>query len=479
LLKQKEKLINFINLGDLVFKSLIKFYLISFLFILTGSLSLKSEPKSIFNLFNLEVHRSLPREIKDIIAEFYIAKFGWWYLDASLEHDGPVNIINFAKKTNIILTLSGNCTDRSTINLWNFEGNKLRSTILGCHISSAEFNNLSDKILVALWSKKAQILSIEGEPLVEFNHNEWVESAKFNDSEDKVLTNSFSKTARLWDLSGQIISKFDHGQDITSATFNSTYDMILTCSYDNNAIIWDLQGNEILRIKHDTMLIEGSFNKKSDKILTVSWGSNKNQVKVWDINGKEITTLKHDKQIKSALFLANDYILTASLDGTAKLWNLNGEIIATFNHNGPVNSAVFNQMQDKILTASDDGTAKLWDMNGNLLAIFNHNDGVHKAIFNKQGNKILTASYDNTVKLWSIYEKATLEQILLKKLFTLYFKVEKFLKKVETIEELLKIISQTFDLNEEELVAIWESLDEKVRNNLQKSFIRYVNKKLS
>lgn len=460
-----------------MFKNLIKFYLISFLFLLTVSTSLKSGPRSIFDIFNLQEHVNLPEEIKDIIAKFCIARSDWWYLSAYLEHEKPVSLVNFAKKTNLILTLSGNLGDCSCkINLWNFEENKLRSIPLNCYICSAEFSNLSDKILVALLSEKAQILSIEGESLVEFNHDEWVKSAKFNNSEDKVLTFSYSKTARLWDLSGQIISKFDHDQEITSATLNSTCNMVLTCSYDKNAILWDLQGNEILRIKHDTMLSKCSFNNQSDKILTVSWGGIKSQVKVWDMSGKEIVSLMHDGQIKSALFGVNDYVLTASVDGTAKLWNLNGEVLATFNHDGPVNSAVFSPMQDKILTASYDGTAKLWDIHGNLLAVFNHDDAVCTAIFNEEGNKILTASYNGIVKLWNLYEKATLEQILLKKLISLFFKIKKFSNKIESIEELLKIISQTFDINEEELIDIWQSLDEKVRNNLQKSFTIYMKK---
>lgn len=99
----------------------------------------------------------------------------------------------------------------------------------------------------------------------------------------------------------------------------------------------------------------------------------------------------------------NQWIATASMDGTARIWDMTGQQKAIVNHGGRVNTVEFNTAGSLIVTASDDNTARIWSVpDGQLLAILTHTDRVNQAVFSPDGNYVVTVSRDQNAKLWQV-----------------------------------------------------------------------------
>ena len=70
-------------------------------------------------------------------------------------------------------------------------------------------------------------------------------------------------------------------------------------------------------------------------------------------------------------------------------------------HTLDITSVAFNPINDYIVTASKDGSAKVWDGNGSgSLFSLKHDKAVNGAVFSPDGKMIATGSSDNTVKIW-------------------------------------------------------------------------------
>lgn len=99
----------------------------------------------------------------------------------------------------------------------------------------------------------------------------------------------------------------------------------------------------------------------------------------------------------------NQWIATASMDGTARIWDMRGQQRTILNQTARVNMVEFNTDSTQLVTASDDNTARIWSVpDGQLLAVLTHTDRVNQAVFSPDGHYIATASRDQSAKLWRV-----------------------------------------------------------------------------
>lgn len=166
--------------------------------------------------------------------------------------------------------------------------------------------------------------------------------------------------------------------------------------------------SQMVSVGHHDLVRHAAFSPDGKLIVSACKDGT---VKVWDARVPERVQplVGHKDQVRYAVFLGNDRVVTASDDRTAKIWNAKtGEMQKSLEgHKGRVIYVAAHADTKRIVTASADKTAKVWNAEtGELMWTlgeeqFNrHEDIILSAEFSPQGQRIVTASMDGTAKVW-------------------------------------------------------------------------------
>ncbi|MCC7373289.1 MAG: protein kinase [Verrucomicrobiales bacterium] len=115
--------------------------------------------------------------------------------------------------------------------------------------------------------------------------------------------------------------------------------------------------------------------------------------------------LLHGRGVHDIAFSPDgQWVVTASLDGTARVWEVAGgrPVSAPMQHKGAVMGARFSPDGRWVVTASRDGTARVWEAGtGSPLGEpLRHQSQVSSAEFSPDGRWVVTASWDSTARVW-------------------------------------------------------------------------------
>jgi WD40 repeat protein len=157
------------------------------------------------------------------------------------------------------------------------------------------------------------------------------------------------------------------------------------------------------------------------KLIAMESAHSQFGVELWNVpRGRSKATLeRHEGQVNQVAFSGdNQYLASASSDGTAKLWKLveDPSVRTLRGHAAQVRSVVFHPDGTRLATASSDGTVIVWDVATAqpLLTLPVQADGhVRRVAFSPDGQLLATAS-DNTegarIDLWSaIWNRPSLD----------------------------------------------------------------------
>jgi WD40 repeat protein len=326
----------------------------------------------------------------------------------------------------------------STVVLWNFKGEKVRSFKENCSISFTSFSPVKNNIVIADMEGILKIYSINGKLLITVKTNQigidqiqltrdesfaytvstssgnilmWdlrnklparvqahknqITSIEYSPDGKHILTSSYDSTAIIWNNEGKIIKVLKGHHDlVNSAQFSPDSRYVVTAGNDNSAIVWDLEGNQILNYKFDEYPVEfASFSPDNKTIAIISPA---NICRIIDLNGTTIKDLRWKVDYSWNVGFGSWWPRKLLLD------SLGNEIRYETWHKQYINSASFSRDRKFVITASDDSTAKVWDLKGNeIICLKGHNNKVIDATFSGDGNIIVTATIDNTLRIWS------------------------------------------------------------------------------
>jgi hypothetical protein len=113
----------------------------------------------------------------------------------------------------------------------------------------------------------------------------------------------------------------------------------------------------------------------------------------------------HTDRVNSVAYSPDgQWIVTASLDGTARVWDVQSkqQKMVLQGHTGWVTSAAYSPDGRWIVTAGEDGTARVWDAGSGqqMLELQGHTAWVYSAAYSPDGQWIVTASLDGTARVW-------------------------------------------------------------------------------
>jgi WD40 repeat protein len=133
-------------------------------------------------------------------------------------------------------------------------------------------------------------------------------------------------------------------------------------------------------------------------------------VQLWDADSGQMThaLAGHTSRITAVDFADdNQFLLTASADGTARIWDVaSGEALQRFVvPNVQILSAVFSIDGRFVLTGANDGLARLWDVAaGEQIRIFGgqHDGGVTAVAFSPDGQRVATGDGAGHIRIWDV-----------------------------------------------------------------------------
>ena len=155
---------------------------------------------------------------------------------------------------------------------------------------------------------------------------------------------------------------------------------------------------------HTTEILSVAINGEGTNIVT---GGSDKRAQLWDVKtGEKTKVFGHSAGVTAVAFSANGKLFaTGTADGKILMFDAKEskiKKILTKEHTLDITSVVFNPINDYIVSASKDGTAKVWDgvAGGSLFTLKGHTKLVNGAVFSPDGKTIATASSDNTIKIW-------------------------------------------------------------------------------
>jgi WD40 repeat protein len=155
---------------------------------------------------------------------------------------------------------------------------------------------------------------------------------------------------------------------------------------------------------HTSEILCVAINGEGTSIVT---GGADKRAQIWDVKtGEKTKVFGHSAGVTAVAYSANGKLFaTGTADGKILVFDAKEskiKKILTKEHTLDVTSLSFNPINDYIVSASKDGTAKIWDgvTGGSLFTLKGHTKPVNAAVFSPDGKTIATGSADNTIKIW-------------------------------------------------------------------------------
>ncbi len=383
-------------------------------------------PQTLLACFEMPNAQGIPTDVELLLVKAVIGPGGWWYKTATIEHKDTVHKVRFTPGTTISTVtdnegavFSDPCKDLAYV--WDCSGKQINQAI---SVRAIDFNSSIPTMALAADDDNLQAWDDKG-------------------------------NAYTMPLDGE-------NKEIKDIALHPTEQIISTISKDNNACLWDFAEKKVF-ISLNACTI--TCNPQRTLIGTIGLYGKRGSLR--NSSGDKLHALKHTAFVIDLTFNPKKNILaTASGDATACVWDYDGKKLATLQHAKAVHRATFNLQGTRLATASDK-TACLWNCDGTKLRTFWHNFLVSDVVFHKEKQMLATASA-KCVYIWQEHERPKLKEVLLRQiiktwLLTLMKHRENSGFGCASEEGIPTWMATKFNLQEEELKAIWEAMPEKLR----------------
>lgn len=293
---------------------------------------------------------------------------------------------------------------------WDLKENKLKR-ILKQHEKSIyclHYSNDGKKILSCSGDTNIFIWDQESGTVLHTlaNHDAAVQYAKFNFDCSKIVSGSKDGTIRIWDaLTAQELQKFEASSSIHSVDFCIDDKRVAGCGEDRTIYIVDVDNGKLLQsLKgHESNILSVKFSPDGENVA--SGGGADRSVRIWNLKefaqSLDNNLISHQEQIEKYAFSpCEEYLVTASRDGSVGLWNTqNGKLIKQIiAHEKSARAVCFSPCGQKIATVSLDKTLKIWNTNLELLTVIeDHTNAVNAVTYSDSGRMIATAGADKKI----------------------------------------------------------------------------------
>lgn len=273
-------------------------------------------------------------------------------------HHERVNAVAFSPDSGRIVT----ATEDGIAKLWNSRNGKIIATLShdSKDVNTAVFS--PDGQFIATGGKDGRVRLWEGDngkALAVFEHIGMVFAVAFSPDGTQLVAGTGDGTTRLWEVaSGKNITTFRDGDRSHLVAFSRDGKSVMTGGQVGAIRLWDAASGKELTAPNYGRISDIDFSSDGNSIVTAS----DSIVRLQDAaSGKILLTINHEDRVESVAFSPNNqYIATASMDGTARAWQINnGENIATFAHKKGASAVAFSPDGKRIVTAGHNGDTRV------------------------------------------------------------------------------------------------------------------------
>jgi WD40 repeat protein/serine/threonine protein kinase len=342
---------------------------------------------------------------------------------SKLEHPKAVKLSRFSSDGQVLLTVSGMRSHRTTtpitggrVHLWNATARSpMGRELEGNPVVSAAALSPDGKTLltgdnagrIQLWDP-ATGKTLRAQPRAEPDGTP-IRQVVFSPDGNLIAIVS-EKHAHLWNTKTlePLRQPFTHPQQIYAVAFSPDSSLILIGGSDRTAQMWDVAKGECYgpALVHSDAVLAAAFSPKGKYLVT---GCADGNALLWDAQAGKLLgpNFPHEDEVNAVAFSPDGrFILTGSSDSTARLWDATSgrPLSPPLQHKGEVNQVAFSPDGRLAATASSDWTARIWDVaTGKPIGPpLQHQRAVTQVAFSPDGKLVLTGSDDGTARIWEI-----------------------------------------------------------------------------
>ncbi len=142
--------------------------------------------------------------------------------------------------------------------------------------------------------------------------------------------------------------------------------------------------------------VKGALSINDNKILTYSMNET---IKLWTLEGQNLAQFVCNFKIKKIHIIDNDKFISRSSDNILRICNFFGKILHKINVDKGLNGLVILS-HDRILLYFSNGTLQMIDLQGRLIRnLYGHSEGINGVCL-LSNDRILSYSNDRTLRIW-------------------------------------------------------------------------------
>jgi WD40 repeat protein len=320
-------------------------------------------------------------------------------------HEGRIIHVEFAPRSNRLVSLSEDAVDRSTLIFWHGGSGALVDsfTNINNEDSDVEFSRDGSKIglggrtLFLLDSNKFSLIrTFEPESYeylkvidLEFGGFNWpfatkrytveqrfrrVTSVSFSSDERYVASGHENGQVKVWEIgTGDLLNVLWATKvfgAVLDVEFSPDGRFIVACQDDERLRAWRFPDyQEKILSGHKRAVYSIDFNPVTGSLVSAGVSG---VVKIWDVETGDVRREieAHDKAIMTvAVTMDGKTLITGSKDNSVGIWNIDSGDLVTrlLGHTKQVNSVAVNSNATLLASGSDDGTVRLWDISNLVL----------------------------------------------------------------------------------------------------------------
>ncbi|MBN1953710.1 MAG: WD40 repeat domain-containing protein [Anaerolineae bacterium] len=243
--------------------------------------------------------------------------------------------------------------------------------------------------------------------------------------------------ARVWNAADgtRVQELIGHESNVQAAAFHPDGRFLVTGSGDQTALVWETESWQSVAV-----LSRGGWPgpvydvdfSPDGRLVALAHGlhNRDSAVRLWELvaqpDGRLEATLAmtltgHTNMIFGVDFSPNnDYLASASWDGTVAIWDLDsGERVSRLEHPGYVYDVAFSPDGRYLATGARDGGLRIWDVSALprrsprlVTAISSHTDLIWSVAYSPDGRYLASGSWDGTLRRYRVqFDRETIDSI--------------------------------------------------------------------
>lgn len=315
-------------------------------------------------------------------------------------HEGRVIHVEFAPRSNRLVSLSEDEIDRSTIIFWDAGSGAMVDSFTNVNNADrdVEFSRYGETI--GIGGRTLFLLDSETYRLVRTFEAESYEFFKILDLE--VVGYAWPFTSKTY----RVERRF---RKVTSVSFSSDVRYVVSGHENGQVKVWEIKTGDLLNVLWATKVFGGVIDVEfSPDGRFIAACQDDERIRVWRFpDYREMILEGHERAVYSIAFdPVTGHLASAGVGGRVRIWDIEtGEMVRKIEaHDKAIMSVAVTEDGRTLITGSKDNSIGIWELaTGRRIAeLPGHGKQVNSVAVNSNATMLASGSDDGTVRIWDV-----------------------------------------------------------------------------